>query len=702
MKSQKIKILSVVVALAALAIIVPNSNSFVILLATRALAFSILVMSVDLLLGYTGLPSLGQAAYLGVGAYLTAILATKYQFGLGYDFWLVVVLGILLAAALAAVFGLLAIRATGVYFLMITLALGQCVWGLAYRWNSLTGGDNGINLRARPRFGIDLADEVTFFYVVCGFFAVSLLLMYTLVQSPFGRSLTGIRERELRMKILGYNTWLHKYIAFIIAGGFGGLSGVLWAHTAGIVSPENVVLTTSVDALLMAVLGGAGTLVGGVIGAFIVFGLREYLSTLVPWWQYVLGAVYVLTILYLPTGLMGIPERIRQRRALMATREDLKKMAPVTGKDMVDGFQLYLDDVNSDFGGAKVKFIVEDEQGKPDTAVTRAKKLILQDKVHMLVGGLLASSGYALAPVSTADKTVYVVPVSAADDLTQRDLPKYPYMVRTGWSSSQPSHPFGQWACDQGYKKIAAIGADYAFGYEVVGGFQRAFEACGGQIVQKIWPPLGTKDFGPYIPTIRQDADAIFTLMVGPMSLQFPKQLAASGNKKPVIGGGTSYDEFVLPSMGDEVIGHVSALQYSAALVNPKNEAFVKKYRAKYGKVPSYYSETNYTTAQMIHEVIKNNKGNFPGLEEFVKQLAAVKLDTIRGPVTIDEMRNPVQNIYIKKVEKKKMFGYDKEELWNTVVKTYPNVNQFGQFNKEEFLKTPVYSRDFPPCKFCN
>src|SRR5258708_6285923 len=122
-------------------------------------------------------------------------------------------------------------------------------------------------------------------------------------------------------------------------------------------------------------------------------------------------------------------------------------VAPITGlfaqvgKDMVDGFQLYLDDVNSDFGGAKVKFIVEDEQAKPDTAVTRAKKLILQDHVHMLVGGLLASSGYALAPVSTADKTVYIAPVSAADDLTQRDLPKYPYFIRTGWTSSQPSHP---------------------------------------------------------------------------------------------------------------------------------------------------------------------------------------------------------------------------------------------------------------------
>jgi branched-chain amino acid transport system permease protein len=292
------------------------------------LAFSILVMSLDILLGYTGLASLGQAAYLAVGAYATAILATKYHIGLGWDFWLVLLFGAFLGAALAAVFGLLAIRASGVYFLMITLALGQCVWGLAYRWNSLTGGDNGINLRERPKFGIDLANEQTFFFLVLAVFCASLLAMYTLVRSPFGRSLAGIRERELRMKILGYNTWLHKYIAFVIAGAFGGLSGVLWAHTAGIVSPVNVELPTSVDALLMAVLGGSGTLVGGVIGAFIVFFLREWLSTVVPWWQYVLGAVYVATILYLPTGLMGIPERLRQRRTPLG--RETKKLAPAT------------------------------------------------------------------------------------------------------------------------------------------------------------------------------------------------------------------------------------------------------------------------------------------------------------------------------------------------------------------------------------
>ena len=321
------KVLVVAAVLAVIAIIVPHSGSFVVLLTTRAMAFAILAMSVDLLLGFTGLSSMGQAAYFGVGAYLTAVLATKFHFGLGWDFWLVVIMGMAIGAALAAFFGLFAIRAGGVYFLMITLALGQCVWGLAYRWNSLTGGDNGINLNGRPNFGLDLSNEVTFFYLVFAFFVVSMALMYLLVRSPFGQSLAGIRERELRMQILGYNTWLHKYIAFIIAGGFGGLAGVLWAHTNGHVSPETVVLTTSVDSLLMVVLGGAGTLVGATLGTAIVFGLREYLSTLVPWWQYVLGGVYVLTILYLPMGLMGILTRVRQRLKSKTEEKSLKVLA---------------------------------------------------------------------------------------------------------------------------------------------------------------------------------------------------------------------------------------------------------------------------------------------------------------------------------------------------------------------------------------
>jgi|HubBroStandDraft_2_1064218.scaffolds.fasta_scaffold99819_1 branched-chain amino acid transport system substrate-binding protein len=392
-----------------------------------------------------------------------------------------------------------------------------------------------------------------------------------------------------------------------------------------------------------------------------------------------------------------------------AAQEELRIgfIAPMTGpfaqvgKDMNDGLNMYMEEVNGNFGGTKVKIIVEDSQAKPDTAVTKAKKLILEDHVQMFIGGVLASEGYALAPVSTAEKTVYVSSIAAADDLTQRQLGNYPYFIRTGWTSSQPHQPLGQWACDQGYKKIIAVAADYAFGYEVVGGFQKVFEDCGGKIVQKIWPPLGTKDFGPYIPTFKSDADAVFSLMVGPMPLQFPKQVRASGWTKPIIGGGTSYDESVLPFMSDEVIGDVSALQYSAGLQTPKNEAFVKTYRAKYGKVPSYFSESNYTTAMMIDAVMKQTKGAWPGAEAFITKMAALKVDAPRGTVSFDDMRNPVQDIYIKKVEKTKMFGYDKDELWNVVIKTYPAVSQFWTYGKDAFLKQPVYSRDFPPCKNC-
>ena len=174
-----------------------------------------------------------------------------------------------------------------------------------------------------------------------------------------------------------------------------------------------------------------------------------------------------------------------------------------------------------------------------------------------------------------------------------------------------------------------------------------------------------------------------------------------SGYTKPILGGGTSYDEAALPFMGDEAIGDFSALQYSAALQTPENEAFVKAFRAKYGKVPSYFSESNYTTAMMIEDVMKQTHGKWPGAGEFIAKMAALKVNAVRGPVSFDEMRNPVQNIYIKKVEKTKLFGYDKPELWNIVIKTYPNVGQFWTYGKDTFLKQPVYSRDFPPCKYC-
>ena len=400
--------------------------------------------------------------------------------------------------------------------------------------------------------------------------------------------------------------------------------------------------------------------------------------------------------------------------ALMASRADADELRigflmPVTGPlaqiatDSINGFKMYLDDHKGEFHGATVKFIVEDTQAKPATAVLKAEKLIKQDQVQMLVGGVLASTGYALAPVSTREKVIYIASIPASDNLTQRDADKYPYFARTSWSSSQPSHPFGEWACANGIKKVVTIAADYAFGYEVVGGFQRTFEECGGQIVQKMWPPINLADYAPYISTIKPDADSVFILPVGAGALTLPRQLQVAGiiPKMHLIGSGTSFDEFVLPQLGDEVIGAVSPLHYSAALETPANEAFVKEYRTKFGKVPSYFSESNYTTALMFDAVMSQTGGKWPGSKELLDLLVKIEVDAPRGPVSFDDLRNPIQNIYIRKVEKKKIFGYANDELWNTVIKTYPSVSQFWTFDRAEYLKQPAYTRDYPPCKYC-
>jgi branched-chain amino acid transport system substrate-binding protein len=149
------------------------------------------------------------------------------------------------------------------------------------------------------------------------------------------------------------------------------------------------------------------------------------------------------------------------------------------------------------------------------------------------------------------------------------------------------------------------------------------------------------------------------------------------------------------------VIGDVSALMYSAALQTPKNELFVKEFRSKYNEVPGYYAEANYTTAQMIDEAMKQNGGKFPGAEKFIQTMLGLTIDAARGPVAFDDMRNPVENVYIRKVEKTTLFGDPKPQLWNVVIKTYPNVSQFWTYGQDAFLKQPVYSRDFPPCKYC-
>jgi branched-chain amino acid transport system substrate-binding protein len=367
------------------------------------------------------------------------------------------------------------------------------------------------------------------------------------------------------------------------------------------------------------------------------------------------------------------------------------------GKDMYSGCELFWEESGWQLAGRKLEVILEDNEGVPATALTRARKLVESDRVNMLAGVILSNVAYALVPYIDAQGIPTIYPINSADDLTQRKRPKW--LIRTGFSAGGNMHPFGEYAAKVlHYKKIAIISLDYAFGWEIAGGFQQTFEGNGGQIVQKLWVPLNVQDYAPYIAQLRRDVDAVFVLALGRWTLLFAKQWATSGlkDKIPLIAGGTYSDEHVLPELGDESIGVISAHHYSAALDTPANRRFRAAFEKKYSRTPSFYSEDCYVGARAIAEAAKAVGGKVEDRAAFMAALRAVEItDSPRGPVKMDAYGNPTQNIYIRRVER--VGG----KLQNTVIYTYPDVSQFWKYNPEEFLKQPVYSRDFPPCRHC-
>src|SRR5437867_3154865 len=264
---------------------------------------------------------------------------------------------------------------------------------------------------------------------------------------------------------------------------------------------------------------------------------------------------------------------------------DLTGTAAQAAKDMVNGLTMYLDEIGYQMAGRKVELIVEDSQSRPDMAISKVRKLVEHDNVHILAGLLFGHIGYAVAAKAEEFKIPFLCTVAASDDLTQRL--RYHWVIRTGWASSQPSHPFGEYVVKTlGYRKVAVIGSDYAFGWELIGGFQKSFEEAGGQVVQKLWIPLGAMDLAPYISKLRRDVDAVMEMAAGASALQFVRQYQEAGLKGriPLIAGGPAVDEAFLPSMGDEALGILSPLIYSAALDTPANRRFVTEYRKKFGK----------------------------------------------------------------------------------------------------------------------
>ena len=272
-------------------------------LLTKILIFSLLAMSLDIAFGYTGLWSFGHAAIFGAGAYTSGILIVQCNIT---SFWLAAPGGVLMAVLASAAFGFIALRVSGIYFLLVTFALGQLVFSIATKWKTMTGGSDGLAGIPYPEIGFSFSAH-SFYYFVIIIFILCAFALYRISQSPFGYSLQGIREDETRMRCLGYNTWLHKYLAFMISGFFGGIAGVLYVYFNGLIAPENVGMVGSGSVIIMTIIGGSGTLWGGIIGSAVIFLFEYFASLFTPErWPIILGACFVATVTFARGGIFPL------------------------------------------------------------------------------------------------------------------------------------------------------------------------------------------------------------------------------------------------------------------------------------------------------------------------------------------------------------------------------------------------------------
>jgi branched-chain amino acid transport system substrate-binding protein len=365
------------------------------------------------------------------------------------------------------------------------------------------------------------------------------------------------------------------------------------------------------------------------------------------------------------------------------------------GKQIVNGMQLYLDQIQHKMAGRPVDVIVENDGTNPASAVEKVHKLVKQDNVSMISGVYMTNALYAMAPVVESYHLPFIVVSSGAADVTQRKRQKW--LVRPGYTSTALGFVMGNYAFKKAnFRKVACVGADYGFGWEGVGSFQQEFERLGGKVVKKLWAPLGLTDFTEILKQIPPDVDAVFEVTVGQQVDVIHKNYHALGFKAPVIGMANTFDSWILPHMGEEVVGGKCSTLYTPTLNTAANKAFVKAFKAKYNQEPSYVSEFGYTSMMFIDKAVQGLKGNVEDKEALLAALKKVEIkDAPRGPLKMDAYNQSINNVYITRVDR--VGG----GLQNTVIDTYPMVSQFWTFKPEELIANPSYSREYPPCPNC-
>jgi branched-chain amino acid transport system substrate-binding protein len=363
------------------------------------------------------------------------------------------------------------------------------------------------------------------------------------------------------------------------------------------------------------------------------------------------------------------------------------------GLQMEQGVLTFLKQRNNLIAGRPIELQTADTGGNPAQTRTKTQELVERFGVHCLIGPLAAFEALAIDDYIRNSKTPNLT-VAGAEDITQRK--PNPWVVRASCTSAQPSHPMGDFAAkDLQRKRAICIADDFAFGHENVAGFQRAFEEAGGKVVQKIFTPLNAPDYGTYISQFK-DADCLYTGHAGSNGLKLIRQITEYGlkSKYVIVAGFTPIDESVLQQMAEDGLGCYSGCWYSAVLDNPLNKRFVADIQKEYKVDPGVYAAETFVSCEVLEHAMKAIGGKAEDKEALNKALHDAKVpETIRGPVSFDEYGNVVGNMYIRKVQKKD------GRYVNEIVKTYPNVSQFWTYNKDEFLKNPVYSRDYPPAK---
>jgi branched-chain amino acid transport system substrate-binding protein len=364
------------------------------------------------------------------------------------------------------------------------------------------------------------------------------------------------------------------------------------------------------------------------------------------------------------------------------------------GIQMEQGLVTFLKEKNYTLAGRKVELISADTGGNPAGARTKAQEVIERDRVGVILGPLAAFELLAITDYVRQNETP-LISLAAAEDVTQRAA--NPWIVRPSATSGHASHVMADYAAkEMKLKRVATISEDFAFGHEQMAAFQRVFEDGGGKIVKKLWPPLVTPDYTPFIAQIPNNIDGVFHGFAGSNPVKFMRAYADLGlrGRIPLTAGWTGMDDALLKSLGDEAVGVISASFYTADHDSPSNKRLVAAMQKDYDVLPGAYSAGMYIAGQCVEAAIEKTGGKTDDKKAFMDALRGVSLtDTPRGPISFDRYGNVVGDIFVRRCERKD------GKLVNTTIKTYPKVSQFWTYNPEEFLKQPVYSRDNPPAR---